>query len=191
MQLPEDDSVPAEEVRKEIVSRLSKDTPWQTVSEYPELQVDLTSLEIPSITRFIPERSTTETESGVVKSSTQKFDLRNEAVDRGLRFFGRTSERLDQPGIMLFETLGCGGGTLDYDLDGWSDLYLAAAGGTPPQRDSEPNALFRNQAGTFHLLVSSRTLRIGDLLKGSPSEISMRMVSPIFWFLIMALTLCW
>lgn len=151
MQLPEDDSVPAEEVRKEIVSRLSKDTPWQTVSEYPELKVDLTSLEIPSITRFIPERSTTETESGVVKSSTQKFDLRNEAVDRGLRFFGRTSERLDQPGIMLFETLGCGGGTLDYDLDGWSDLYLAAAGGTPPQRDSEPNALFRNQAGTFHL----------------------------------------
>ena len=86
-----------------------------------------------------------------MKTSTQKFDLRNEEVDRRLRFFGRTSERLDQPGIMLFETLGCGGGTLDYDLDGWSDLYLAAAGGTPPQRDSEPNALFRNQAGTFHL----------------------------------------
>ena len=65
MQLPEDDSVPAEEVRKEIVSRLSKDTPWQTVSEYPELQVDLTRLEIPSIPRCIPERSTSETQSGV------------------------------------------------------------------------------------------------------------------------------
>ena len=33
---------------------------------------------------------------------------------------------------MLFETLGCGGGTLDYDLDGWSDLYLAAAGNATP-----------------------------------------------------------
>ncbi len=37
---------------------------------------------------------------------------------------------------MLYETLGCGGGTIDFDLDGWSDLYLVSAGGMPPKRDS-------------------------------------------------------
>ncbi len=44
---------------------------------------------------------------------------------------------------------GCGGAALDFNLDGWPDLMLAAAGGTPPNRDSEPNALFINHEGKF------------------------------------------
>ncbi|MEM0925806.1 MAG: CRTAC1 family protein, partial [Planctomycetota bacterium] len=73
----------------------------------------------------------------------------NESVARGLKYFGRTGDDLDQPGIMLYETLGCGGGTLDFDRDGWQDIYLAAAGGMPPERDSQPNELFRNMKGQF------------------------------------------
>ena len=50
---------------------------------------------------------------------------------------------------MLHHTLGCGGGVLDYDLDGWSDVYFAAAGGTPRLNDSQSNGLFRNRDGVF------------------------------------------
>ncbi len=77
------------------------------------------------------------------------LSLRNEAEPRGLNFFGRTGDRLDVPGIMLYQTLGCGGGTIDFDRDGWSDLYLVAAGGTPPAKDSADNALMRNLEGRF------------------------------------------
>ncbi|MCG8652599.1 MAG: CRTAC1 family protein, partial [Pirellulales bacterium] len=80
--------------------------------------------------------------------------LINQAERRGLRFFGRTSDHLDRPGIGLHQTLGCGGGTIDFDLDGWSDLYLLAAGGTPPHRDSAPNLLARNLAGNFQDVTS-------------------------------------
>jgi len=50
---------------------------------------------------------------------------------------------------MLYQTLGCGGGTIDFDLDRWSDLYLVAGGGTPPKKDSQSNELFRNLDGQF------------------------------------------
>ena len=146
LQLPEDDAVKAEETRAELISQLSRDTPWQTTVNSPELQIDLTSLEIPSISRFNPVRRAAM--SGV-PDETSTYELSNEATKRGLDFFGKTSDKLDQPGIMLYQTLGCGGGTLDFDLDGWSDLYLAAAEGKPPRKDSKPNALFRNQLGHF------------------------------------------
>ncbi len=38
---------------------------------------------------------------------------------------------------------------LDYDLDGWEDLYLQSAGGDPFQSNSPPSSLFRNHNGTF------------------------------------------
>jgi tetratricopeptide (TPR) repeat protein len=72
-----------------------------------------------------------------------------EATQRGLKFFGRTADDLSEPGVFTSQMLGCGGGTIDYDLDGWPDVYLVSAGGTPPLNDSAPNAMFRNLTGTF------------------------------------------
>ena len=158
IQLPEDDSVPAEAVRNEIVSQLTKETPWQITSSFPELLMDLTSLNPPSLNRVTPNRISGEQESIAGTSNKPSIDLRNEASKRGLNFFGRTSDQLDQPGIMLYQTLGCGGGTIDYDLDGWSDLYLAAAEGTPPAKDSLPNAMFRNENGHFRDHASNAQL---------------------------------
>ena len=149
LQLPEDDSVPAEEIRKKIIDQLTVDTPWQMVKDSPELLINLSSIAPPSITRAIPSRGDIMTEPIATAASEIGFHFQNEASERGLNFFGRTSDQLDRPGIMLFQTLGCGGGTLDYDLDGWSDLYLGAAEGTPPAKDSSPNAIFRNLSGMF------------------------------------------
>jgi tetratricopeptide (TPR) repeat protein len=148
--LPNDDQLrPVNEVRQAIVDSLRRDTPWQNIESHPELQIDLTSLPLPQIGRA----------SNVVKESNRdpmthrvrphQIQMINEAEVRSLNFFGRTADDLDKPGIRFFRTLGCGGGTIDYDLDGWSDLYLAAAGGTPPHRDSQSNTLWRNLRGTF------------------------------------------
>jgi hypothetical protein len=52
----------------------------------------------------------------------------------------------------MVETLGSGGGVIDYDGDGLEDLYLVQGGVLPGYRPESPlrNALFRNQGdGTF------------------------------------------
>ena len=74
--------------------------------------------------------------------------LRDEAAERGLEFFGRTIVG-GGDGVLMYQTLGCGGGTIDFDLDGWHDLVMCAAGGTPGEQDSEPSAVFRNLGGRF------------------------------------------
>ncbi|MGC6442760.1 MAG: FG-GAP-like repeat-containing protein [Rubripirellula sp.] len=148
--LPEDDSVPVQEFRNEILQQLTRETPWQISDLYDELRADLTHLAMPSINRFQTAAKKKVSQSTSAMSAQPKFVLRDEAQERSLTFFGRTSDTLSEPGIMLYQTLGCGGGTLDFDLDGWSDLYLAAAGGTPNSRDSASNALYRNQVGSFH-----------------------------------------
>ncbi len=145
--LPEDDAIDIEATRAAVVAKLQPELPWQTDRDHPELLIDYSSLALPAIIESDPSQQRKASLPKVAEPG--KIALVNEAKQRGLDFFGRTSDTLDQPGIMLFRTLGCGGGSIDYDLDGWTDLYLVAAGGTPPKNDSEPNELMRNLSGSF------------------------------------------
>ena len=155
--LPEDEEVPVTAVRAAIVKQLSSNTPWQLTTGSPELSLDLSRTGPGKVaaqsntTPNNPNRSDPTSSEAKVPSPVASLDFRfqNEATQRGLTFFGRTDDELDKPGVMLHRTLGCGGGTIDFDLDGWSDLYLIAAGGTPPGKDSDPNALMRNLDGSF------------------------------------------
>ncbi len=155
--LPEDDTVAVQDVRASIVAMLRQNTPWQLTEQHAEFELDLANLDLPSIGKIAKSSSSPANslpDEPANDANNEKLSLLNEAEQRGLTFFGYTSDDLDQPGIMLYQTLGCGGGAIDFDLDGWSDLYLVAAGGTPPQRDSMPNALFRNLAGSFSDVAS-------------------------------------
>ncbi len=152
--LPEDDDVPITETRQAILAKLSSDSPWQSTAGYPELQASLKHFELPALEpgQMAEKITSFEAESGPSESPAMfetVFRLDDESAERGVTFLAATGRELDVPGIMLYETLGCGGGAIDFDLDGWSDLYLATAGGTPPHRDSPPNALMRNQQGFF------------------------------------------
>lgn len=146
MTLPDGDSKLLEKTRNSLVARLRRDAPWQLLERQPELQLDLAGLAMPSLGNLANARSVAAPHFAIASA---KPDLRNEAVKRGLNFFGRTRNDLDKPGVLIYAELGCGGGSLDFDLDGWPDLYLLAAGGTPPNDDSEPNSLQRNVGGIF------------------------------------------
>ncbi|MBB3210496.1 tetratricopeptide (TPR) repeat protein [Rhodopirellula rubra] len=140
--------------RNSVAASLRRKTPWQSTEGHPELELDLRDFPALDITRTVDQpsslksltRANSSSGSAITKTGLK---LNNEAHTRGLNFYGYTSKEIDQPGFMLHHTLGCGGGTLDYDLDGWSDVYFAAAGGTPKLTDSEGNSLFRNVGGTF------------------------------------------
>lgn len=149
--LPEDAKAAVSEKRSTIVAQLSKKTPWQVVDGHPELQLDLASLRLPELDDkpMAPLLASSEQDQPTAPATTTSFRLQDEAFERGLRFHGKTGDRVAGPGVPFYQTLGCGGGAIDYDLDGWVDIYLCAAGGTPPNSDSEPNCLMRNLNGRF------------------------------------------
>ncbi|MFG0254858.1 MAG: FG-GAP-like repeat-containing protein, partial [Rhodopirellula sp. JB053] len=147
--LPGDPSVPVAQIRESIVRSLRKDTPWQIDEKHLELRMDLSHLVSPRLDSPGKIAGQRDQEQIRIRRRSERLQLKNEANERSLTFFGRTADDLDRPGVMHYQTLGCGGGTIDYNLDGWPDLYFAAAGGTPPNRDSSPNALWINRGGTF------------------------------------------
>lgn len=77
------------------------------------------------------------------------FRLVDVAAEVGLRHDALPADDLDQPGVPISHTLGCGGAAVDYDRDGWPDVYLADGGGRPMHRDNDPNPLYRNLGGRF------------------------------------------
>lgn len=142
-------------VRGSIIQRLSKQTPWQSTIPL-DLWTNMRPSDRTDLLKKLSGGLTPKVESHRTKVAPSILPLLvNEAAKRGLKFFGATGEHLDRPGIRIHRTLGCGGGSIDYDLDGWPDIYLAAAGGTPPNSDSSPNALFRNLDGAFIEVASN------------------------------------
>lgn len=168
MTLPADDDAAIgsalQDFRQGVVRRLWRDLPWQVTDGREELVFDVG----PSIkrdclaaVRELASPSSTVADEDPLRvrddrheptrslGARQPILLVNEATSRGLDFAGWTSDQNDRPGIPIYRTLGCGGGTIDYDLDGFHDLVLTAAGGKPPTSDSQPNELFRNFNGRF------------------------------------------
>ncbi len=153
-----------ESLRQSILTQLKRQTPWDT--HLDRIKWDwLSSVSAPAMIARLsgdPDSENRATIAGghgagnhfgsrgqVAIVASQPLAFANEAVQRGLTFFGRSADDLSEPGVLTSQMLGCGGGTIDFDLDGWPDVYLVTAGGTPPLVDSAPNAMFRNRGGHF------------------------------------------
>jgi tetratricopeptide (TPR) repeat protein len=175
LSFPEEPNTDVASQRNSILPKLKQDTPWQLVDSHPEFQLELEGLSLPALAFAKPSASGGASSDRLIQSESvikTHFILEDEAVARGLNFHGKTGDQVAGPGVPFYQTLGCGGGTIDYDLDGWPDLYLCAAGGKPPEVDSEPNRLMRNFGGTFRDVTDfsatgdrgfSQGVAIGDL----------------------------
>lgn len=84
--------------------------------------------------------------------NAERFELKllNRAKETGLNFQWYTDFKNDLTSIPLHEVMGGGVAVIDYQLDGWPDVYLAQGSGEPPNRQSSrSNQLFRNLEGSF------------------------------------------
>ena len=82
--------------------------------------------------------------------------LVNRAKETGLDFQWYKDVEIKLESIPIHESLGGGIAVLDYDLDGWADVYLAQGSGDPPtDKCTRSSQLFRNQAQTFRQITSS------------------------------------
>ncbi|MDB4476574.1 CRTAC1 family protein [Rhodopirellula sp.] len=76
--------------------------------------------------------------------------LSDVAAEVGLDFTWYKDTEIDLKSIPIHESIGGGIGILDYDLDGWPDVYLGQGSGEPPtDACTRSNVLARNVAGGF------------------------------------------
>ncbi|WP_197455808.1 FG-GAP-like repeat-containing protein [Stieleria neptunia] len=128
-------------IRTQIINRLKKDQRWQSTRWNHELDIDLSQLPVPVPDDVdMPRRL-----AGVPKGSADvAIRLSDESARWGLTGIGADSDPDDDRRGALTRSTGVGGGAIDYDLDGWSDVVVMGAGGTMLQSDSHPNELLRN-----------------------------------------------
>lgn len=156
MTIPDENVEQVKKARDQIIAKLRRDTPWQTTEMHPALRLDLSHLPQPEFQPLAAKRP------GAVAASFEDAVapwLVNEASQRGLRF--ETKDRLAKnKAIPIFAQMESGGCSIDFDLDGWSDLYVAHSDGNPTKADSTPNRLLRNLNGRFKQVDS--TIGAGD-----------------------------
>ena len=89
--------------------------------------------------------------------------FRDDARSAGVHFLYENADDPNETGMRMSETLGGGIAVLDYDRDGWPDLYFSQGGEFPPKQEQEQrqsrDQLFRNSGdGTFLNLTAQSGL---------------------------------
>mgnify|MGYP001555947860 CR=1 FL=1 len=163
IQLPDDPSQALANLRQQAVRRLSADRDWQSRQGYPELAFDLKCFPLPEEVETgemspggLPGTAAAGRSQRPPIAQPRPIRLVDEARQRKLDFYGRIGSGVRDPRVPIYQTLGCGGGVIDFDNDDRHDLVLVAAGGSIRGVDNQPGALFRNFGSHFQN-ISSRS----------------------------------
>jgi len=154
-----------------------RDTP-RTIKKFtPLATVDLSDLPAPAWTRNTTTRTP---DSKTPKNSLGPITFRNDAPAAGLDFHYYSDRSSEIESSRLPETIGGGAGVLDFDCDGWPDLYLTQGSHRrvnsiysttrPPVRPPQVpprDRLFRNTAdGRFQDITLQAKLNQTDYGQG-------------------------
>lgn len=139
---------------QEMRSRLTAKTPWQN----PEL-VTVTKSSLFSMDKFAWNFDDQSVESVSALSLPSNFKFTDEAEVRGLSHVCKITPAANgQSGLAIYQSGAGAVGVIDYDLDGWPDLYLTSMDGDPKGDNSSSNRMYRNLNGAFNDQTAS-----GDL----------------------------
>lgn len=146
----------AVELRAKIVAKLRSDLPWQIEPDSFTTLSSLVraSLPEPSLEALLDEIEPTspapvDLAGEEAKHGASECRLIDESESRGLVATSNDPIQLPNGVIPIYSQLGSGGASLDYDLDGWPDIFVA---GSSEMIDSKKPRLsesefFRNEAG--------------------------------------------
>jgi tetratricopeptide (TPR) repeat protein len=126
-------------------SRLSATTPWQDPSKLVASKSSLLSID-----EFNWSSKSLETALQAGSSRSINLQFTDESRKRGVDHLCKvTAQAGKESGLAIYQSGAGAAGILDFDLDGWPDLYLTSMDGRPNQEDSSSNRLFRNHSGSF------------------------------------------
>ncbi len=123
--------------------RLKQNTPWTIPEMLPGQDTDWSAYPLPNWTSRSPASNRSSTPEVVSRSRVSFVDS---ASAVGLQFDYFASEDPQTDGKRMFEQMGGGVAVLDYDADGWPDIYLAQGCSWPPVPNEHRHwdRLFRN-----------------------------------------------
>ncbi len=128
-----------------IRQQMTGKTPWQVADSIVTHAIDITDL--PEIDWGVALQTQRRLLAAATSSLIQFTD---EAARRGLNHTCKINKPPgEEAGLWIYQSGAGGVAVIDIDLNGWPDFYLTSSDGTPKQRDSAPNRLFRNLDGHF------------------------------------------
>lgn len=147
--LPEEFDSELKDLYLVIHGALSAKTPWQSEMDLPPDSVGVADLAKVDWQTLSSE--TQKTSSASLMKGDRPIQFADEADSRNLNHVCEIRAPVEgsESGLWLYQTGAGGAATLDFDLDGWPDIYLTKLDGTPMRRDSLANAMYRNLSGKF------------------------------------------
>ena len=132
--------------RDRLFSQLNADVPRTKSGSLPLGDHDWQQYPLPDWSRLGNASATSDERIG---QSTIRFEDDGERVGLDFRYANSSSQ---EGGRKIFETMGAGVAVIDYDQDGWPDLYFPQGKTLPFDRaDGPSDALYRNHGGQrFH-----------------------------------------
>lgn len=129
-----------------LLPRLHADTPLTLQTENPAYRIDLSDLPLPNWTQVGDSQLTNRGEDLQLDSRVRFLD---QAEEVGVNFEYFNSGDPASHGQRMYEFSGGGVGVVDYDLDGWPDLYLTQGCRWPVDSADRQylDRLYRNEGG--------------------------------------------
>jgi tetratricopeptide (TPR) repeat protein len=155
---------PADRADREALDRLARDAPKSVTLALPGASLLDLVRESSHPTDSAPEAKADPARGPSAFHPPAAVSFRNDAGPAGLHF---TYDNGETPQYQIPETIGGGVAVLDYDGDGWLDVYLVQGGPFPPgsdrSRPQDGDRLFRNRRdGTFEDVTTAAGIaRIG------------------------------
>lgn len=131
---------------RRLQSRLPGDAPQTIAAANPAMQIDLSAFPLPEWQATAADAPLAMDESvGKLDTGTGGIRFVDRAADTQLQFT-YSNDPTGQPGMRMLEFTGGGIAVLDYDNDGWPDVYFTQGAPWPPDahQTENRNRLFRN-----------------------------------------------
>lgn len=133
------------EARERLGNRLNPQLPRTNPAQRPGKELDWEQFPLPDWSRFKMSAIATSNHLTHVQENTIQFEDRAHDVGLDFRFVNSYSP---QEGRRIFESMGGGVAVLDFDLDGWPDLYFPQGKTLPIESEQGPSdVLYRNHLG--------------------------------------------
>lgn len=145
-----------------IQSQLKVNSPQTILDDQPIARINLTEFSLPR-PQHPALQQTPQLASKTAERKT-RVQFSDESQKLGVQFQFHNSPDLTTAGALITETTGGGVGILDYDCDGWPDLYLTQGAPRPPEapNSSIQDRFYRNSQAERFIDVTSPA-HLGDL----------------------------
>ena len=135
----------AHATHRRLRSALKSETPWQ------QKELAITHLvKLDDLPQFAWSKSSPQKERNEAASMKLASEFRFRDVAEHVNLHHTTDiDRSVEGGLAIYQSNAGGASVIDFELDGWPDICLTSVSGSPNERNSAPNQLFRNRDGAF------------------------------------------